>query len=145
MSKAKRKNTIQAKNPDAELFKLHDQFRVAYQKMKKDDTPRASNGSLSSGTKEEKRLHRKWTAAADIAFERGRAVMEAPALTLEGMLMKLHVAGFVMTDTKRGTFSGPYEPGVPLWEPGGLSGVSDEMAIIASLRDDLHRFAGRRA
>jgi hypothetical protein len=32
----------------------------------------------------------------------------APALTLEGMLMKIHVAGFTLGYTKPGTFSAPY-------------------------------------
>jgi hypothetical protein len=143
MSKAKRKNTTPAKNPDAELFRLHDRFCAAYEKMKKYDVPGKSD--LSTGTKEGKRLHRKWESASNVAFDRGRAVIDALALTLEGMLMKLHIAGFVITGTKRGTFSGPYKSGTRLWEPGGLYGDDDEIAIIVSLRDDLHRFAGRLA
>jgi hypothetical protein len=147
MSQAKRKNTIQVKNPDAELFNLHDRFCAAYGKMKKYDTPSTSNGSLSTGTKEEKRLHRKWEAACEVAFRKARAVLEAPAYTLEGMLTKLHVAGFSIIHTKPGTFTGPdYRSGTRLWEPGTFGDdQSEEMALIVSLRDDLHRFAGRRA
>jgi hypothetical protein len=64
------------------------------------------------------------------------------------MLMKIHVAGFTLTDTKPGTFSAPYhgmlcQNGPQHWEPGKLS-EGDEVAPIVSLRDDLHRFSGRR-
>jgi hypothetical protein len=61
------------------------------------------------------------------------------------MLLKLHVAGFPIISTKPGTFTGPdYRSGTPLWEPGQLADGSDELAIILSIRDDLHRFAGGR-
>ncbi len=82
------------KSPDEELFRLHEQFYAAYQKMQKHEVPGKGNGSLSTGTKEEKRLPRKWENAVNVAFEKGRAVVDAPALTLDGMLMKLHVTGF---------------------------------------------------
>jgi hypothetical protein len=55
--------------------------------------------------------------------------------------MKLHVAGFAITGAKPVT--GPYR-GNPLWEPGRFAD-SEEVSIVVSLRDDLHRFAGRRA
>ena len=141
MAKAKLK-----KSQDAELFKLHDRFCAAYRKMKKyNDAPGRDRGSLSTATKEEKRTHRKWENADSIAFEKARAVIEAPAYTLEGMLLKLHVAGFSLTSTKPGTFTGPdYRSGTRQWEPGILADGSDELAIILSLRDDLYRFAGRR-
>ena len=57
--------------------------------------------------------------------------------------MKLHIAGFAITDTKPGTFTGPYRSNIRLWEPGKFV-EGEEIAIIVSLRDDLHRFAGRR-
>jgi hypothetical protein len=78
MSQAKRKNTIQAKNPDAELFRLHDRFCAAYDKMKQYDRPGKNDGSLPTGTKEQKALHRKWESASNVAFERGRIVIDAP-------------------------------------------------------------------
>jgi hypothetical protein len=112
--------------------------------MKQYDRPGKSDGSLPTGTKGQKALHRKWESASNVAFERGRIVIDAPALTLEGMLMKLHVAGCVITDSKPGTFSGPYQSGGPLWKPGKFAD-GDEIAIIVSLRDDLQRLAGRRS
>lgn len=57
--------------------------------------------------------------------------------------MKLHVAGFAITDTEPGAFTGPYRSNIGLWEPGKFV-EGEEIAIIVSLRDDLHRFAGRR-
>jgi hypothetical protein len=65
-------------------------------------------GSLGTGTKAEKATQRKWERAVDDATERARAVIKAPALTLEGMLMKIHVAGFNFTYIKPDTFSAPY-------------------------------------
>ena len=64
-------------------------------------------GSLPTGTKEQKAPHRKWERAIDVALNKARAVVAAPAQTLEGMLMKIHVAGFTLDDTKAGTFSTP--------------------------------------
>ena len=142
--RSQKKTMANAKTADADLFKLHDKFCAAYQKMKRFDIPGSSAGSLPKATKQEKALHRKWEGAANVAFEKARAVISAPAVTLEGMLMKLHVAGFCITDTKRGTFSSPYYSGIRLWEPGKFV-EGDEIAIIVSLRDDLYRFSGRRA
>jgi hypothetical protein len=65
------------------------------------------------------------------------------------MLMKIHVAGFTLDDTKAGTFSTPYhgmicKNGLQHWEPGKFV-KRDEVALMVSLRDDLHRVLGRRA
>lgn len=63
--------------------------------------------------------------------------------------MKIHVAGFTLDDMKAGTFSTPYsgmicKNGPQHWEPGKFV-KRDEVALIVSPRDDLHRFSGRRA
>jgi hypothetical protein len=68
----------------------------------------AAAGSIDGATKEEKAAQRKWERACNDATERARAVINAPALTLEGMLMKIHVAGFNVFYTKTYTFSAPY-------------------------------------
>jgi len=141
MARAKRKNTT--KTADAELFKRHDAFAKSYARMKKCDTPAASRGSLASSTKQERAAFHKWERVSGEASEKARAVIDAPAFTLEGMLMKLHVAGFAITDTKPGTFTGPYQSNIRLWEP-GKDVEGEEIAIFVSLRNDLHRFAGRR-
>jgi hypothetical protein len=149
MAQAKRKNTTAyAKTADAELFRLHDKFCKAYAAVLfyRKGGGGGGVGSLDSATKEEKIAQRKWERACDDATERARAVINAPALTLEGMLMKIHIAGFNFTYVKPGTFSSPYhgmicETGVQHWEP---AEDEDRLALIVSLRDDLHRFSGRR-
>ena len=79
-------------------------------------------------------------------MRRARAVIAAPAFTLEGMLMKIHVAGFAFDDIK--SFSAPYhgmqcETGIQQWEA-DKGTVKDELALIVSIRNDLHRLMGRR-
>jgi hypothetical protein len=149
MARAKQKNTTAfATTADAKLFKLHDTFVKAYATMQQYKGG-AGAGSLPTGTKEERALYRKWQRALDDATQKARAVVDAPAVTLEGMLMKIHVAGFTLSHTKPGTFSVPYhgmlcKNGPQSWEPGKFS-EEDEIALIVSLRDDLHRFSGRRA
>ena len=150
MSKAKRKTTTAyAKTADAELFRLHDKFCKAYSAvLYYRKAGGGGAGSLASGTKEEKVAQRKWERACNDATERARAVITAPALTLEGMLMKIHIAGFAFNHTKLDTFSAPYHGmicnmGVQQWESSSASD-EDELALIVSLRNDLHRFAGRR-
>jgi hypothetical protein len=150
MAKAKRKHitSAYAQTADAELFRLHDRFVDAYVSVlfyRKAGGGGA--GSVNSATKAEKAAQRKWERACDDATERARAIINAPALTLEGMLMKIHVAGFNFTYIKPDTFSAPYhgmicEGGLPQhWEP---SSDKDELVLIASIRNDLHRFAGKR-
>jgi hypothetical protein len=149
MLKVKRKHsTAYAQTADAELFRLHDRFIEAYVAVAYYGKAGGGGaGSVNSATKKEKVAQRKWERACDDATKRARAIINAPALTLEGMLMKIHIAGFNFTYTKPGTFTAPYhgmicEGGLPqYWEP---SSDSDELALIASIRSDLHRFAGRR-
>jgi hypothetical protein len=82
MAQAKRKNTTAfAKTADAKLFKLHDTFYKAYETMQQYE-----------GGEEESPFYRKWQRAVDDATKKARAIVAAPALTLEGMLMKIHVA-----------------------------------------------------
>src|SRR4051812_29828240 len=108
MTQARRKTTTAyAKTADADLFKLHDKFCKAYGGVLANRNG-AGAGSLTTSTKEEKALHRKWMRAVDEATTFARAVIASPALTLEGMLMKIHIAGFAIDGTKPGTFSAPY-------------------------------------
>src|ERR1700722_19162572 len=102
MAQAKRKNTTAyAKTADAELFRLHDKFCKAYAAVLfYRNAGGGGAGSLDSATKEEKVAQRKWERACNDATERARAVIDAPALTLEGMLMKIHIAGFAFTHIK---------------------------------------------
>jgi hypothetical protein len=73
--------------------------------------------------------------------EEWQTAMEALLLVVEfgGPTMFARIGG-----TKRGTFTGPYQGNNPLWEPGPFA-EGEEMTIIVSLRNDLHRLVGRRA
>jgi hypothetical protein len=61
---------------------------------------------------------------------RGCDLIVAPAFTLEGMLMKPHVMGFVIDGTKPGTFSVPYRSGMRPWEIGQLGQDNDGLALL---------------
>jgi hypothetical protein len=135
---------------DDALFRLHDAFCRAYSDML--SLRGGSNTPVNNPTKEEKALERKWTRAVDIAVAKARAVIDAPAYTLEGMLMKIHVSGFNFTSVRAGTFSAPYWRACQVphrdreqWEPSDKLDISDEIALIRSLRNDLQRFAGARS
>ena len=91
MAKAKRKSTAPViKTADDTLFKLHDNFCRAYSAML---SLNAGSRVGANPTKEERAIERKWNRAVDAAFDKARAVAEAPAYTLEGMLMKIHITG----------------------------------------------------
>jgi hypothetical protein len=153
MSKAKRKTTTpRVKTADDALFKLHDNFCWAYAAMLQLED--GASVIEKTANKEEMALYRKWNNSVSVATDKARAVIAAPAHTLEGMLMKIHIAGFNFDRRKPGTFSAPYHGMACLtngrvvpqqWEPGGLLGSSaDEFALIVSIRGDLQRFAGSR-
>jgi hypothetical protein len=136
------------KTADDALFKLHDNFCMAYS----DVLALRSGGRVraATATKDERKLEKKWGRSVNVATDKARAVIEAPAHTLEGMLMKIHIAGFAFDHTKPGTFSAPYHglicaSGKPQqWEP-HESWESSEIDLIVSLRDDLERFGGKRS
>jgi hypothetical protein len=144
MAQAKRKTTTApAQTADADLFKLHDAFCKTYAAVLQ--LRGGGAGSLDTGTTQEKARQRKWEHAVNIATDKANAVIAAPAVTLEGMLMKIHVAGFAFDCVKPGTFRAPYSTGIQHWEPSGLAEGRSEIALIVSLRDDLHRLSGRRS
>ncbi|MFB6449070.1 hypothetical protein [Bradyrhizobium tunisiense] len=122
---------------DEHLWSLYDNFERAYNRMKSLETPEASAGSGRDATPEQKAAHRRWERACSGAFRAARRVMSEPALTGNGLLMKLHVAGFEL-DTAKGTFTMPYR-GVetPAWRAGRFSDAGAE--FVASIAEDLRR------
>jgi hypothetical protein len=149
MAPAKRKTTTAyAKTADADLFKLHDKFCKAYSDMLSLQAGAAVDHETA--TKAERALERNWNRSVDVAFQKARAVAEAPAFTLEGMLMKIHVTGFTMDYREKDSFSAPYHGqicsnGKPQqWELREDFDHSEEAVLIVSLRSDLHRLMGRR-
>lgn len=151
-SKASAKATsTPIKTADAALWALHNNFCKAYATMLSLEAAGGGNTPIKNATKKEKAIERKYVHAIGAATEKARAVVDAPAYTLEGMLMKIHVGGFTLDFFKAGSFSAPYHGmicanGKPQqWELSEVIGTSDEAALIVSLRADLQRFAGRRA
>src|SRR5262249_50371233 len=109
-----------------------------------------ANVPIKSPTKEERSLYRKWNRAVDQAYERAYEVIAAPAYTLEGMLMKLHIVGFTIDYRKKDSFTAPYHGMIGSnGKPQGWEMQEDAypspLSLIVSLRDDLQRFAGRRS
>lgn len=145
MARAKTKTiTGFVKTADEALFKLHDKFSDAYCEV----LFLRGGSDLSTASKKEKGIHRRWERAVNVAVDRARAVARAPAYTLEGMLMKIHVAGFAIGEYAKDSFSAPYHgmicsSGKPQeWQPRDPD--DDAGALLVSLRADLQRFAGRR-
>jgi hypothetical protein len=146
-AKTSKSESSHFKTADDALFKLHDNFCMAYCEVL---ALRAGGQIAATATKDERKLEKKWERSVDVATDKARAVIEAPAYTLEGMLMKIHVAGFAFNHTKLGTFTAPYHgricaSGKPQqWEP-HETWESSETDLIVSLRDDLERLAGKRS
>lgn len=122
---------------DEVLWSLYDKFERAYFRMKLLDTPESREGTLSTSTPEAKKAHKKWERAGNAAFRAGRRVLAEPALTGDGLLMKIHVAGFEF-DAQAGTFTMPYR-GLQTqdWRPSRFS--PDEAHFIVSIGEDLKR------
>jgi hypothetical protein len=91
------------------------------------------------GSKTQRAAHTAWERALDRTSDRAAAVVNAPARTLEEMLLKIHVAGFIIDPVKRGTFVPAFKVGGPDWQPRDFA-PCDDMALIVSLRTDLNRF-----
>jgi hypothetical protein len=122
---------------DELLWALYDKFERAYNRMKLLDTPEAMKGSLSTSTPEQQKAFKKWERAGNSAFRAARRVLAESALTNDGLLMKIHVAGFEF-DAQQGTFTMPYRGlQTPDWSPSRFS--TDEAHFIVSIGEDLKR------
>lgn len=123
---------------DRELQKAYRVFERAYTAMKTADTKEASAGSGLSATPEQTTAHKAWEKASEKAFKAAHAVMVTPCSTIEGMLLKIQVAGFHIADAqgKPSPFADQ-----PDWTPAHsyFSGDPETVAMICSLRDDLRR------
>lgn len=130
---------------DRLLWKRYEKFAEAYATLKSLDTKDAAAGSGPNCTAEQKRAFKKWEAAITLADRAARKVISTPANTIQGMLMKIHLAGFLSDGCAAGTFSMPYRgiaaDGEPqFWQPNRIGeNRSDEFKLVLCLRDDLHR------
>jgi len=122
---------------DERLWSLYDKFESAYDRMQALDTPEAMAGSGPNATPPEKVAHKKWERAGNAAFRAARRVLGEPAVTGDGLLLKIHAAGFEF-DAKCGTFTMPYRGfNTPKWTLGRFS--NGEAEFIAGIGDDLRR------
>jgi len=119
------------------LWAAYGVFERAHEKMTSLDTADARAGSLGIATSKQRAAHKKWERALDAADKAAKRVMSEPAITSPGMLLKIHVAGFVFA-AARGSFKMPYlGDETARWQPGPYGG--EEAAFIASIGDDLRR------
>lgn len=127
---------------DDALWKLHDEFCREYEDEKAFYTPEAQAGSRKNATAAQKRASRTWMRQVDRTTAAANRVMSAPATTIFGMLMKLHIAGYII-GTTAGTFSVPYRGFDANLEPQQwrvpFKPRTPELSLILSLRDDLQR------
>ncbi|SHM40662.1 hypothetical protein [Bradyrhizobium lablabi] len=122
---------------DGRLWSLYDKFERAYNRMNELDTPEAREGSGPHVTPEQLAAHKKWERAGNAAFKAARRVMFEPAFTGDGLLMKIHVAGFDL-DAAKDTFTMPYRGfSSPCWEAGRFS--SDGADFVVAIGEDLRR------
>lgn len=122
---------------DVKLWKLHDDFVVAYRKMEELNTPFSQNGDFdppgSKGRKAFKAYERQIEACDRIVD----AIIAEPAKTAEAMLMKIQISGSVFCWVGT-SFSAPYT-GQGWTLKGSFSGDRPmaEHRLIAALRDDI--------
>lgn len=134
---------------DARLWKLHDEFCREQAKLSKLDTREASVGSGAGAPAPAKRAFKKWEDQLSVTDRVARKIAAARAFTLDGMLMKIQVAGSVFDwigkSFKHRTYVS-HDQG-KLWNAGktGIGGypLTEEEALIVSLRDDLLRLHAR--
>lgn len=128
---------------DKHLWKLHDKFVREYAALLALDTAEMQAGTLSTATPRQKRAYEAWQRQLEVCDSACRDVFTAPAKTVHGMLMKIHIAGFKLESSGR-SFSAPYHgmevaSGEPqAWALHPIYADNDETNLIVSIRRDLH-------
>lgn len=130
---------------DARIWKLHDEFCREYAKLKKLDTREASAGSAAKAPASARRAFKKWEDQLSVTDRAARRIAASRAFTLDGMLMKIQVAGSVFDWVGKSYEHRSYTAHEGLWMPNPrpLSPHSDEDLLIVSLRADLLRLQAR--
>lgn len=130
---------------DAKLWKLHDEFCCEYAKLKKLDTREANAGSGLKASASARRAFKKWEDQLSVTDALARRIASSRAFTLDGMLMKIQVAGSVFDWVGKSYEHRSYTAHEGLWVPNPrpLSPHSDEDLLIVSLRADLLRLQAR--
>lgn len=86
------KRAAKPTTPDRELFAAYKKFAVVEARMKAADTRAAKAGSLGKSTKAQKRAFAKWERLVSRAHYAARDWVVWPAVTIDGMLLKIQVA-----------------------------------------------------
>jgi hypothetical protein len=123
---------------DERLWSLYEKFERAYFKMIGRYSEEADRGSGSNPTAEQKTAHKKWERALTAADNAAKRVVSEPAQTGDGLLMKIHVAGFLFAAAKgdiHDAIQGASEPAVDGW-------TSCWRQFIASIAEGLRRAKG---
>lgn len=137
------KTVTLSRTGDARLWKTHDKFVQEYSALLALDTPEMQEGSKNGATPKQKRAYKAWEKQLAVCDAACRAVYLAPANTVHGLLMKIHIAGFRLDCSGR-TFSAPYHgfdvaTGSPqAWTPHPIFMDNVEANLIVSIRRDLH-------
>ena len=130
---------------DKALWSLHDKFCAAHAKLLQLDTPLARQ---EIGSRAAERAHAAWERQLRVTDLRARAVIRAPAHTVHGALAKIHVAGWILDCVdRRNGFRAELSAPDHCWKalPGFTGTLSDELALILSLRKTLVEIAHQRA
>lgn len=91
---------------------------------------------LSTGTDVQRQNHRAWERLLDKAHKEGEAIAKTPAHTIEGMLLKIRVFGYIA-----GNHNATLDE-LDRWEGGDLIQGEEETSLITTLRSDLLRLQG---
>ena len=119
------------------MFAAYQTFAAAYQKVKDvNDAPGRDGGSGKSPTPEQKKAHQKWERALERSDKLALDFAVMPAKTIEGMLLKIQVAGWRMDYLGK-----RFKPLIvgPDWTLNDPDFADEELCLLASLRDDLRR------
>lgn len=126
---------------DAKFWKLHDLFSIEHAKLRALDTPLARQ---EGGSPAAEAAHAAWEAQLQVADAVARRVAATRTFTIEGMLAKIQVCGFVFDWVGRTFRHNAGEPS--MWEavPRSYSPATEEQLLIVSLRADLLHLRGAR-
>ena len=138
-------STLQSADPA--LFAAYQKFTEAYEQAQAARTADSDAGSGGNATPEQKRAHEYWEQLLGRSEELARELTATPAQTIEGMLLKIHIAGY--WQEKPGKAFKPLL-GAPDWvllpphrrDDNGWAFCTDDQALLAGLRDDLRRLGG---
>lgn len=142
-SRTKSVNTEFSRAGDEALWHLHDLFVLEYAALLALDTPEMQEGTRAGATAKQKRAFKAWEKQLNVCDAACCAVFLAPANTIHGMLMKIHIAGFRLEcwALVQRTLS---RQGCSYGQPASLDASprifmdNNEANLIVSIRSDLH-------